>query len=70
VPMVPEEILELGLRWRLRRAKGLDYSAELVEYNSSVKSEYAARKGLGDILIGGISVPDVTSGTIPENGFG
>lgn len=74
VSRVPERMVELGIRWRFKRAKGLDHSAELAEYNSSVRQQYAARKDSPDIFVGGMrrdpDMDGLTSGYIPENGFG
>jgi hypothetical protein len=71
VSKVPEELVELGVKWRFRRAKGLDFSVELAEYNSQVKQQYAGYKALGDIPVGGGSYDDgLTSGYVPDNGFG
>lgn len=70
---VPEDIVELGIKWRFRRAKGLDFSAELVEYNTSLMSRFNRYKASQDILIGQRETYDhygITDGYIPDNGFG
>lgn len=70
---VPEHVIELGVKWRFRRAKGLDFSAELAEYNTHVKQMFAGLKALGDIPVGGnphYYEEGLTSGYVPDNGFG
>lgn len=70
-PKVPERYIELGVKWRFRRAKGLDFSAELAEYNSTIQTQFAKYAGLGEIRIGGRRRMDgLTGGYVRENGFG
>lgn len=68
----PEEVVELGVRWRLRRAKGLDFSAELGEYLSTCRAQVAAYSNKEEIPVGGLTIPCdyISCGTIPDNGFG
>lgn len=72
VSKIPEDLVELGVKWRFRRAKGLDFSAELAEYNAEVKSRFAGYKALGEIAVGGPSFSQdcLTEGYVPDNGFG
>lgn len=71
VSKVPERLVELGVKWRFRAAKGLDYSAALAEYNSDVKDQFARYLGSGDIMIGGPRDYDVvTDGYVRDSGFG
>lgn len=74
VAKVPERYIELGVKWRFRRAKGLDYSAELAEYNATVKSQFTKYISPAEIPVGGRRWPDeytgLTYGYVPENGFG
>lgn len=68
---VPEQLVQLGLRWRFRRAKGLDFSAELAEYNSTVATQFAKFHAVGDIPVGAKRYDDeLTDGYVPDNGFG
>lgn len=69
---VPEELVELGVKWRFRRAKGLDFSAEFAEYNTMVKQQFAAYKAPADIPVGGPRFPvdGLTCGYVPDNGYG
>lgn len=71
VSRLPERLIELGVGWRLRRAKGLDYSAELAEYNNTVGQQFAAYKGSSDVPVGAIPAYEgLTDGYVPDNGFG
>lgn len=73
VSKVPEDLVELGIKWRFRRAKGLDFSAELAEYNNSVMSRFSRYKASQDILIGQRETYDhygLTEGYVRDNGFG
>jgi hypothetical protein len=69
-PLIPEDIVELGLNWRLRRAKGLDFSAELAEYSATIPNRLAQFQALGSIPVGGYQCPELTEGYVPENGYG
>ncbi len=69
--IVPERYLELGVKWRFRRAKGMDFSAELAEYNNTVQTQYSKYNATGEITIGGRRAIDgITSGYVRETGFG
>ncbi len=74
VSKIPEEYVELGVKWRFRRAKGLDFSAELAEYNDMVKTQYAKYLSSQEIQVGGKRYPyediGLTQPYIPPNGFG
>lgn len=71
VAKVPERYIKLGVKWRFRRAKGLDYSAELAEYNNTIQTQFAKYTGQGEIVVGGKRLFDVYApGYVRENGFG
>lgn len=71
VSKIPEKYVELGLKWRFRRAKGLDYGVELTEYNSTVAAQFAKHVGSGEIPVGGARLDGVlTSGYVRDRGFG
>lgn len=53
VPLIDEYVLQMGLSWRWRQKKGLDFTAELAEYNSAVRERFAQFLGTGEIMIGG-----------------
>jgi hypothetical protein len=53
ISLVEEELVELGLSWRWRQKKGLDYTAEMAEYNGTLAARFAQQLGLGDLSVGG-----------------
>lgn len=70
---VPEDLVELGVKWRFRRAKGLDFSAELAEYSASINQRFVKYSAPADIIIGGNEGYDymgITQGYVPDTGFG
>lgn len=72
---IPERLVQLGVKWRFRRAKGLDYSAERLEYERAVSQQYAQYAAEGFAVVGGKRLfPDdyagLTYGYVPESGFG
>lgn len=71
-PRIPERYVELGINWRFRRAKGLDYSAELAEYNATIQSQFSRYNANGEIPVGGRRLMDngLTGGYVRETGFG
>jgi hypothetical protein len=50
--LVDEDIIELGLTWRWRQKKGLDFTAELAEYNGTLNQRFAQSLGTGELPIG------------------
>lgn len=71
VAVIPENVIEAGLLWRFRRAKGLDYSAELAEYNEISRTTFAQTRGESELPIpNGLLCPELTNGFVPDTGFG
>lgn len=71
VSRIPEDVVKQGLLWRFRRAKGLDFSAELAEYNEMSRTRFAQTRGESDMPIpNGNFTPELTDGYVPDNGFG
>jgi hypothetical protein len=73
VSKVPENLIKLGLKWRFRMAKGMDYSAALSEYNNTLKQRFANVHNAASIPVGGRRLLDtnpVTSGYVRDTGFG
>ncbi len=70
--LIPERLVKMGLNWRFRRAKGLDFSAEIAEWRSTVQQQFSARIDAPDIMIGSRHTGDngITGGYVPDNGFG
>lgn len=70
---IPERLVQLGMMWRFRRAKGLDFSAELAEYSATISQQFADRKGSADIIIGRKTMfldDGLTDPYVPDHGFG
>lgn len=73
VPIMPEELLKKGLKWRLRRAKGLDYSEEFDDYEKDRFARLAQMLQLGSQPIAYRSQSEIPEGLgvyVPENGYG
>lgn len=73
--VLPERIFELGLRWRFRKSKGLDYSEDFRTYEQEVQKLEARDGGNGMLDIAGRSLydpygfPNVQAGNFPGPGF-
>ncbi len=70
---VDEHLVGLGLKWRTKHAKGLEFSADLVEYESSIKSGFAREIAAPSITIGGKTYHDdaeITGGYVRDSGYG
>lgn len=71
VSLMPEELLKKGLEWRLRRAKGLDYSEEFDDYEMSRAQWLAQALGLGSTAIAYKFGNEIAEQMyVRENGFG
>lgn len=66
VPIIDEDLIELGLNWRWRQKKGLDFTAELAEYTGVVDQRYAQYLALPEFNIGGhpLGHPPLTDGYV------
>lgn len=74
VSLLPEELLKKGLKWRLRRAKGLDYSEEFNDYEVSRAQRLAQALSMGSMPVafrfGYESGEGIGNVYMPETGFG
>lgn len=72
VTLMPEELLKQGLKWRLRHAKGLDYSEEFNAYEMLRGQRLAQALTLGSMPVAQRTGADdsISSPYIPETGFG
>lgn len=71
--ILPEEVVELGLKWRIKHAKGLDYTEDYNEYEGVKRQLMAQRSGLETLpvaLRNYCDTGELTNGYVPENGFG
>lgn len=73
VSVVPEYLMKKGLKWRLRRAKGLDYSEEFDDYEIARTTALAQSLQLGSMPVaykGPYDSADLPIGYVPETGYG
>jgi hypothetical protein len=72
LPLLPDDCFILGLMWRFRRSKGLDYGEEFNAYDECVNRELA-RSGMAPVLDLTRSDPGmrfIDECNIPDQGFG
>lgn len=69
-PRVAEALFEIGLQWRIKHAKGLDYGEDLVEYEGRVAKLYAEAIALPSIVSSRLDLSPITDGYVRPNGFG
>lgn len=69
--IVSEELVQMGLLWRIKHAKGLEFGADIDEYNAAVPKAFSEAFAQPPIPIGGpvINSP-LTYGYVPDTGFG
>lgn len=70
LPLVPEHLLIMGLRWRLLSAKGLEYGDQLAEYQTAVTAATGRDKGAPRLSLVGRRRLPIGALNVPETGFG
>ncbi|TXH44517.1 MAG: hypothetical protein E6Q97_32440 [Desulfurellales bacterium] len=74
IPLVPDDLVRMGLKWRIKHAKGLEYGEDYNLYESKRKEKLAQQLSLGDIDVAVRNAyatdPYITDGYIPQDGFG
>lgn len=72
LPLLPEHLLIMGLRWRALAAKGLEYGDQLAEFQASVRREIARDGGAQKLSLSGRrpGVSLITNYNIPDAGYG
>lgn len=71
VSLLDEDVLILGIIWRFKQAKGLNFSVELAEYESSVASQVAAIKSAPTLDLNRSTNPRfISSANVPDTNFG
>lgn len=73
VAVVPEDLVRMGIKWRIRRAKGLDYIEEYNAYEMARRERLAQQLALGSMPVAyrnQVDVPEISTGYVPEFGFG
>jgi hypothetical protein len=68
----PEDLLTLGLIWRWRRAKGLDYAEEKLTYDRAVERRLSRSGGVRAVPLNasGHGVRLLNPQNVPDTGFG
>lgn len=72
-PIVPEPLVKLGMKWRLKREKGLEYSDEFDDYEVQKQIYVARALDIGSLSVAYrhlIDYPEIANGYVPEYGFG
>lgn len=72
VPVLPDDCFILGLIWRFRRAKGLDYAEEWKAYEALVTRELS-RSGMApviDLTGEGAGTRFLDDNNLPDSGYG
>jgi hypothetical protein len=72
VALIDEGLIRMGLKWRIKHAKGLEFSADIAEYEGVVAREFAAALAQPYVPVGYSrhSELPLTGGYVPEQGFG
>lgn len=68
VSMIDEDLIELGLSWRWRQKKGLDYTAEMAEFSGTMRERFAQYIAIGELPVGGYryNQAPLTDGSLPD----
>ncbi|WP_395443569.1 hypothetical protein [Caulobacter sp. UC70_42] len=68
---LPENIMKMGLRWRWKHAKGLDYAEDMDTYERAATKALANDGGMRALDVAGDEIPYALWGAnIPETGYG
>lgn len=73
VSLMPEELVRMGLKWRIKHAKGLDYSEDYNKYERTRKTLFAQQLNLGSVPVAQRTLadtPELGGGYVPEVGYG
>jgi hypothetical protein len=72
-PIVPETLVKLGMKWRLKREKGLEYSDEFDDYVIQKQTYVSQALDIGSLSVAYrhlLDYPEIANGYVPEYGFG
>jgi len=67
---VSERLVRMGLKWRIKHAKGMDYAEDFNKYEKSRKDMYSKALALGSIPISSRPSSELTEPYVPTQGFG
>jgi len=70
--LLPDDLMVLGLIWRWRRAKGLDYAQEAKTYDDMLSTELGRAAGARPLMLNAsdMGVRFIGNSQIPDTGFG
>lgn len=70
--LIDDDTMVLGIIWRWRRKKGLEYSREYSDWMSAKDRAVASQAGMCDLSLShsASSNPFITTANIPDTGFG
>lgn len=72
--IVPEELVQLGIKWRIKMEKGLAYAEDFNYYEATRQQLFAQSISLEDLPVavryGVNDAQGITDGYVPESGFG
>ena len=69
LPVFPPTLLEMGVEWRYRKAKGLPFTSELAEYEVQRDRRFGQHSPSGAITLGDSYAPPLTVPTLPDRGW-
>jgi|ERR1700741_4374762 len=69
---LPDDLMIMGLKWRWRAAKGMDYTQEFADYSAALSRELArdAAARIVQLNVDQPGIPMLTNNQIPDTGFG
>lgn len=67
--LLDERLIRLGLRWRFRKSKGLDYDQDFQTYERAVQEVSAADGGMTRLDVTGYTAYNVAPGNIPAGNW-
>jgi hypothetical protein len=70
--LLPEKLLVLGMKWRLLRAKGLDYAQEAKDYADALERELSRAGSARSLPLNaqGRGVGLLSNAQVPDSGYG
>jgi len=67
--LIAERLVRMGLKWRIKHAKGLDYSEDFNRYEFARKLTYSQAQNLGDIPVA-VRANSLNGLIVPTEDFG
>lgn len=73
MPLLDDGIIRLGITWRYRYSKGLEYAEDFRMYAEAIEQQYAQELGHGELILASTfpsGTNPITDGYVPEQGYG